>query len=269
MNNIFSLQRVGNLLRRQFMAGRMTLVKGVIFGVVILLVSSVFQAYGFSRMDEVESILDNYAWGMGNTCMVAFIIVIIFGPSLIVRGISNKAQRSTFMMLPASSFEKFVVRYLIVSVGFLVAVFAVFVVADVLSILINSLLFGIAFPSFTLEVFESLAELVSNVNVEPFRYVDVRISIFTVYFYLHSIALLCGVLWRRFPVVMTGLVFFVGTIFFNMLEWWRFLPTKPIYDGTMAVTLHVFAFSLSMIHFILAYRIFRRMQLAGRKWLNV
>ncbi len=265
MNNIFSLQRMGKLLRWQFSTGGTTMMKGLLIGVVTLLFIALFLPYAFWQDMDTETMLFRYAQNMHLICVSTFSLVALFGPSLIVRGISNKAQRSTFMMLPASHFEKFVVRYLIVTVGFIVAFFAVVVVADLLAMFINSLIYNISFDSFMWD----LIELVGTMTIHLSDKSDVGIFFCVSVFYLHSIALLCGVIWRYYQIVITGLVYLLGLLSFDTFELWRLLPTDFDNDRVSAIIFATLCITFGVLHFILAYRIFSRMQLAGRKWLNV
>ncbi len=265
MNNIFSWSRVGNLLRWHFMAGRMQMIKGLLIGVVILSSVALFMSYALLNEQDPAVMLFKYSQNMQFICVTVFSLVIFFGPSLIVRGISNKAQRSTFMMLPASQLEKFVVRYLIVSVGFVVAFFTVVVVVDLLSMFINSLIHNVYFDSFTWE----LINLVGAITIALSDNSDDVIFFCVSFFYLHSIALLCGVIWRYYQIVITGLVYLLGLLAFDTFELWRLLPNDFDNDRVSAIIFVTLCITFGVLHFILAYRVFCRMKLAGRKWLNV
>lgn len=269
MNNTFSMSRVGNLLRWNLMTTRRQTFRGLLMGCIILLLTSVSSAYGFMATEAPEAAVMWHTERMGIFCFLAFCALILFGPSLIVRDMTKKVQRSTFFMLPASLLEKFVVRYLMVSVMLLAAFMVVMFVTDLLSMLVCGLLHGVAFKPFTLYFLEQFGHYINFSSDASQDKIELTYVVLSLYLYLHSVALLCGVIFRRLQVVVTGVIFLMQLIICEKLDTMPFLSFLDNMGDAAVVLFVLLCVALAVFHFILAYRFFCRMQLVGRKWLNV
>ena len=68
------------------------------------------------------------------TCSFIYVLVIVFSGAWIFVDIKTKGQRISLKMLPATDFEKFLARFIAMTLGTAVAGFVAFCIADVLRI---------------------------------------------------------------------------------------------------------------------------------------
>lgn len=180
-----------------------------------------------------------------------FIFVIIYGASCIM-GPKKPARRTALMELQATPLEKYCIRLCYVTVLLTVGFILAYICADALRMLITGLTDG--------EYISGLPVLMnemSHANTQPF---DFMLLIFELgaFFFGHSIFVLGGTLFRRFPFLLT-LLCFVAFI--------ALLTVLPINDtlnqidkqGTVTgyVALVVF-YLLAAFNYRYAYMLFRK-----------
>lgn len=186
-----------------------------------------------------------------------FIFVFIYGASCIM-GPKKPARHSAFIKLEATTLEKYCIRLfyvtILLSIGFILA----YVCADTLRMLFTGLIDGEYVCGLPV-----LMNEMSHANTQPF---DLMLLIFELgaFFFGHSIFVLGGTLFRRFPFLLTFVCFIAFIVLLAML---------PINDtleridkqGTITgyVALVVF-YCLAAFNYWYAYILFRR-RLTGNK----
>lgn len=150
MNNTFDIKRFALLMKRDIMQDwkKYTLQVAALLG--IMLAFPLYYTYTeydmmtYAVMPNVDNILNelNQAYVMMGTFL--FIIVFLLYVSAMMTPISNKRKRIDYLMLPCSSLEKYLSRFLIHIVGFIIAFFICLFIADIIRIGV----FSLAYPEF-------------------------------------------------------------------------------------------------------------------------
>lgn len=204
-NESFSFSRVGWLLKRDFAENwqynlNIVLAMSLAFLLPYLYNMEMHNAPWFGFSDgSLESYIDGYT--------VGFVMVIYFAlyyfASQIMRNMRTKEQRLSYLMLPATSLEKFVSRALYVTLG----IFLMMLLASLLSEVVHYVL-------------RPLFELPDNLKVcvWPRIWVDIFSDIITPLVWLHalfthSLYILGGNYFRKHAFLKTcGLMLLVNII---------------------------------------------------------
>lgn len=180
-----------------------------------------------------------------------FIFVIIYGASCIM-GPKKPVRRTTFMELQATPLEKYCIRLFYVTVLLAVGFILAYVCADALRMLITGLIDGEYVCGLPV-----LMNEMSHANTQPF---DFMLLIFELgaFFFGHSIFVLGGTLFRRFPFMLTFLCFIAFIVLLAVL------PINETLDkidkegaATGYVALVVF-YCLAAFNYWYAYILFRK-----------
>ena len=139
-NTFFDLHRFINLCRKEMVEGwkvnllRMLLMYGALTVFFIFL--------GFIDYERATTLMkDPVVEGSLRVFLVAGCIYGCISASLIMERMKTKAGRFSFLMLPATSFEKYVARWLVFTVVFVVAYLVAFELADYTRVVVCSLSF--------------------------------------------------------------------------------------------------------------------------------
>lgn len=196
----------------------------------------------------------------------------LFCASYLFSFLKTKPQRSTYLMLPASNMEKYLVSFLYAVVLMFIGTFVAYCVADTLRMLLDLItgrvvIWGV--PYF----------------FEPFNFYDAPWLLIVwaigIMLYFHSVYILGGTLFRKLAPLLTSILVVIG---FFLVMWgirassgwidWHAFPKSYNFEGEpvfhwLFYVLIVLAYLLTAIHYWLSYRIFCRMQVINHKWLNV
>lgn len=197
----FNLTRFGNLIKRDLILYRKSILFGVlgIFGLLLML-------YGFGRLSEDSNGVTGDFWK--HICLAfVFIIGLIF-TSIVFREFNTPGGRLQFLSLPASNFEKLASRWL-----YSLIIFPVFIV---LSVWIVSKITIIRGPG-----------LFENFGREEASYIIVGFMI------LHATMLLYAVWFNKLVAVkstIVGLVVTIITAFIMVGLFW--LVFREFFEGS-------------------------------------
>lgn len=251
---------------------------------ITLLASLFFGFFVINIVPVLATISDGSAWGIeslmniaGTCTMVLFIYWTIAG-SWFLAHMQNKQQRLMYMLLPATKMEKFLARYLYITVVWVIGGIVALALADLARILISGIV-GITFlsydgadlcPSIFPHVFR---ELSSGVEINGAGDMSATLLGIAVALYGHSIYLLGGVFFSRRQFVMTAAVqllasMLIGTVIniFVMTTDFSFNIDNPerLFYGITAVIAVFIA-----VNYWLSYRLFCRIQVINNKWINI
>jgi len=199
--------------------------------------------------------------------VAVFIMSVILGTS-VFNCLRTTQERISFLMVPASTLEKFIARCVYVFILMLIGTVGSFIVADLLRMFIS--LF--ASP----EMSSSMLPLVCEaINVPINRIAAVLLGIL----WLSSGFTLGGIFFRRHQAVLTIavmlavnsivtiLVSLFATHVFVNLDWHNFNLT--ISDTTISIASYVFLIAMIVLNYWLSYFIFKRVQAVNNKLINV
>jgi len=268
----FNMKRFGTLLKCHLLEERRNLLRmflgftlGLLFLHIFFTEVNGYAADEAAYLEKVEQ------------AVTISLVVIMFGmlgcASAIFQNIRDKRPRTTFFMLPASTVEKFLVRFVWSTVVAFVIWMAAFVVADVLRMLASLLIGheGMTSGIAMLFDFSDLSGLSEGIGY---------LALFVIAngLFNHAVYTLGGTIFRRQPFIVTTLLLLV---LLTLVVWaWHspsilgdvqlitlndnIVTVHPLYYAIVAILL-----VLAAVCYWLAWRCFSRMPLITNKWLNV
>ena len=206
---------------------------------------------------QVSSMSEHGASQAYQTCFIAtlaaFLITIITGPSWMFSSMMGKHDLQTLLMLPASNFEKYLMRYatwLVLLPLYLVAFFC----ADLTQYLVNVLLGNEHVMFVTRKVYDVFS---TNINLPTHTWVAVIIT----GLWLHSWYALGGTFFRshKFAWILTTIALIVLLViqssFFSYSD---YQEAKNDVTTTDYAIMDFITLAWTMLNFWLSYRIFCR-----------
>ena len=199
---------------------------------------------------------------------------------------NKKAKRETFLMLPASNLEKFLVAVFHVVFVYTIALFLSVVLGDTLRMVYRAIAYGdkwlSAVPLIVDYFWPNIFEAESMAN-GLLWYAITQMAVFVaMILWIHSVYTLGGTLLRKYSFVITSLLIiacFVAfvkfmhyyhlSMFCTSWEWVDGHAKLVYYDaGTMSYVLAVVLPILSVFHYWASFHIFKNYQLITNKWFN-
>lgn len=195
--------------------------------------------------------------------------------SNVMESMSTKAKRIAFLMVPATSLEKYLWRLIYVTVGFAVSFAVALLATDVTYLLLNSI--------FGEEEYRSLAGFAIGVylNWNSLALDDnwlLTVWSFVITLWGYSFFVLGGAFWRRRAFVKTvGCILLAFLLLLTAMQWVPLSAEHSFYEwvhtvmadegkATVAVSLLTIVFFLfTVLNLWLGYRLFRRSQIVGFK----
>lgn len=210
-------------------------------------------------------------------CTLIFMLVLIICGSFVFADMGTKKGRIAVRMLPSTDVEKFLVRFLAVTLGAVVMGIAAFCVADVVRILV-CLLAGIDYVKFCLPDFLLLlftAADLPGTSMSGGSGFPWGVNLVAVCWcvWAHSLYVLGGTLLRRYQLVVVSVVHLVLFLAFAMVL--SFVSADVDAAVNDAGNNASFAaagavlLAVAVANWLLSYRIFCRMQVADNKWINL
>lgn len=210
-------------------------------------------------------------------------IVFIFVSSDVLSPLSSKAKRISFLNLPATNLEKFVWRFLYVSVGFLAINLAAIILLDITHYLLLPLFSlgegyaNLLTPYLIAEIYDRITSIYFNVDGTPIDISAISVTTFLVMsLWAHSLYLVGGCIWQKHPVLRTvSALFFLFVLMLIVLKMFSpvLLDIKPfmteffrnngVKPFVIIVDCVIGAFTL--LNWWISYRIFRNMQIVNPK----
>ena len=272
----FDMNRFGRTLRWSALMTKkeaLTNLASMTFAFAVLAVVQVM-----SSRNVPDIVVENNLHNFTSFALFVFLIICFIGGCWIFSNMKTKEQRITFKMLPATDLEKFVVRALYATVVWWFMAFVAFCLADLFRMLV-SLVAGVSIKGSAVPLFFSMISANTDVNINTLNSGDVAFAtaIFVMAhawaFWVHSLYILGGTLFRRRQFVQTTLAHCViGLVFTPMLI--HFVDSSDslaLRDSLVAIVWTAAAvFAVwGLLDWWLSYRIFRRMQVINNKWLNI
>ena len=258
----FNINRFGKVAKWSMLGDKRYFVKTFLqFLVVVLLVfvffSMVVKMGGGPRMGYRSCAIAEFA---------VVIVNIVLGPALMFYSMEGKHDMQTLMMLPASNFEKYLVRYsnwiVVVAVSILACLSA-----DVLQYLLH-LLFGHEYGRFvTAVLWDLFASAANNSHTSEITHPRFIVSMITLVIWFQSLYAVGATLIRsrKFNwVITTVVIILIGMLFYkigNKVEAIQLNDTSTMMDYVIGVGFYLV---WAMINFWLSYRFFCRTQVINR-----
>ena len=284
----FNINRFGQALKCHFLVERKTWIR--LFGIytLVMFMANLFftrvadSGYSHWADNYPGDLLDYYRGIVEQTSVfgiVFFCFAMLFTASGIFSQMKDTRKRSAYLLWPVSNVEKYVVSVLISVVMMLFLTIGAFILADVLRVLVDWLTGRIVVWGFTMPVMGRDGEHSWGV------YQDGRLiwMLLVWSFYVHSLYIVGGTLFRRQQFLFTSGTIVVAGILLLMLmkhiDFPQFDFITGHWDEKTETYNHIFhpAFYvlftvldlLIVFHYWASYKLFTRIQVINNKWLNV
>ena len=285
----FNYNRFSQALKCQFLVSRKTWIR--LFGIftLVMFMYNLFmtrvQGSNYSDMVEkwgVEQAFSSYNHNVESTTafgIIFFCIAMLFGATSMFSQMKDTRTRSAYLLWPVSNLEKYVVSFLLSFVLVAILTIGAYMLADTLRVFIDWLtgrviIWGIP----------KLAEPFNSPD-GPFESWQYGWMLFAWVFYIHSLYLVGGTLFRRQQFLMTSatiaVVVILLTMILNQIDWnsLDIKFTTGTWDEKTCTYTRIFhpAFYilnavvtlLIPIHYWISYKLFTRMQVINNKWINI
>ena len=257
----FNIQRFGKLAKWSLANDRSYYVRS--FLQVLVILTLIF--LGFTTQFFTFKINgDTRAYEpCASIAMIIFFIDLVIGPSLMFQSMKGKHDRQTLLMLPASNFEKYLMRYstwIILLPLYVIGFFG----ADLIQYLVN-VLGGNEYVQFvTIKIIDMVSDTSNHLSTTPRH--TMTVNAIVSFLWLHSVYALGGTFFRshKHATLLTT----VAIIVYGMLHVCLF-GLGSAYDennpsSTGDVTWIVIYSILIIVNFWLSYKLFCRNQVIGK-----
>jgi hypothetical protein len=281
----FDINRFGQALKCQFVLGRKLWIR--LFGIftLVLFMAGLFwtrvQGTNYDYMLEnwsADDLYRNYNHDVEQTVffgVIFFCFSMLFGASFLFSQMKDTRKRSAFLLWPVSNLEKYVVNLLLSIFWLAIITVGAYVLADTLRVFVDW-----ATGRIVIWGFPKLADPFGN-NA-AFEYWQSAWMFFTWVFYIHSLYIVGGTLFRRQQFLLTSMsIIIVGFLLISFLSHMdlhiHFIDgTWDEKTRTYTRTFYPFFYILNttlcalvVFHYWASYKLFTRMQVINNKWLNV
>ena len=257
----FDIKRFGQLMKWTLISQKSQLFKFSMIWMIALLFLLLFNIYlrqfGL-KMDYASGL--RYAM---TAAVNAFLVLVVFSPCFILMGMKTKQSKVNLLMLPATNMEKFVSRYVMVTLVWMLSFAVQFVVAD----LLQWLLALIAHPAENgLVMTQLFTHKINLIMVTKHHYILFGILLL---WWLHSFYLVGGMFFCRHAGIIVTLSLIVLGIAFGSWVVSVFDETTPMWIKSSLHLFEVLLAALVMFNYWASYRIFKRLQVINNKWINL
>ena len=281
----FNLNRFGQALKCQFVLGRKTWIR--LFGIFtfVLFMAGLFwtrvQGTNYDYMLEnwsADDLYRNYNHDVEQTVffgVIFFCFSMLFGASYLFSQMKDTRKRSAFLLWPVSNLEKYAVNLLLSIFWLAIITVVAYVLADSLRVFVDW-----ATGRVVIWGFPKLAEPFAQ--DAAFEQWQTAWMFFAWVFYIHSLFIVGGTLFRRQQFLLTSMsIIVVGILLVSFLSHLDFhvdFITRRWDEKTYTYTttfypffyiLHTTLWALIIFHYWASYKLFNRMQVINNKWLNV
>ena len=265
----FNIQRFRKLAKWTLVNDKKYLVKSFLQVFAILTFLFLFFTWVMNR-ESVHSSINAY-----ETCSIAVIILFgvtcVVGSSFMFYSMEGKHDMQTLMMLPASNFEKYMVRYIHWIFVVILSV-AAFLVADVLQYTLH-LVLGHTYGMYVVPVLvDMLGEFISATPAsEELRRPRFLLSLFVLVVWFQSLYAVGATLFRtrKFNwIITTVFIILIGMLFYKVGDKIDAVQLNDQSDMMDYVIGLGFYLGWTIVNYWLSYRLFCRTQVIS-KWVNL
>lgn len=284
----FNTNRFGQALKCQFLVLRKTWIRLFgIFTLVMFMANLFFTRVNGMKYDDMvsqwsmEEFLHAYNNYVGLTVsfgVIFFCFSMLFGASFLFSGMKDTRKRSAFLLWPVSNLEKYTISLLLSILWLAVITIGAYLLADALRVFVDWVTGRVVIWGFPL-----IATRI--IGPSPFEYWQIAWMLFAWVFYIHSLYILGGTLFRRQQFLLTSVtIAVVGILLVMILEqidrsgvdiefvngYWD--EKTQTYIPTFYPFFYIFnsvLYALIVFHYWASYKLFTRMQVINNKWLNI
>ncbi|MGN1375553.1 MAG: hypothetical protein ACI4V5_03250 [Prevotella sp.] len=194
-------------------------------------------------------------------CTGLFFVYVMISGCWIGSNLKTKQQIIMYKMLAASNLEKFLSRYLYVTVIWILGGLLAFAGADLVQMLVNFIIGNDVRSAFPLIYINF-----SDGGEEGLPFGDIYV-IFLIFLWIHSLYILGGVFFRKNQFVLTTLIHIVVSIIVVQIikESGLYMYIDQMNTTFIIIALKV----LIALDYYLSYKLFCRIQVINNKWINI
>jgi len=290
----FNITRFGQALKCHFLVSRKSWIR--IFGIytLVMFFANLFitrvAGSSYSKMEQIysaEDLLSEYTFVVKGTIsfgMVFFCFAMLFGASYLFSQMKDTRKRSAYLLWPVSNGEKYIISLLHSIILMAVITVVSIVAADALRVLIDAITGRVMVWGVPLYI-DSFSSALDWQSV---------LMLITWMFYIHSLFIVGGTLFRRFQFLSTSAVILIVVILlaivinqtelynidFHFIEYEQGEILQQLPDGSAYYsyrTIYTPRFYFALLggwliiaaHYWASFKLFCRMQVINNKWLNV
>ena len=270
-DTLFSFPRFANYFKTVLVEDRKRLLQRIItvFGLLVvfgaIISDSCYQHYMEAlKMGIVRNEIDPAIDGLMPLFVFGLFIGCALSASFIMEPMSSKTGRIYALMLPATSFEKYFVRWFIYTIGYLVVYYLLFLLVDVMRVCV----FSVIYPEIDIITFlNPYAEIVALRDDAPLGF------IVSLYLLLQSIFVLGSSLWPKYAFLKTFTAYTIlGMAFTAFFAGIMNLFDRPgnsyimpeLSDDTLFLIATCGVMMVTLFFWWLAYKRFKEMEVVNR-----
>lgn len=271
----FNIKRFARTARWTFsmhFKGVLSYAAGLSFAYLVLFFSWLYPLLKGARQLDYARLMSVF-----EKCSLAYLLIVIVSGTWIFADMRTTAQRITVKLLPASDVEKFLVRFIAVTLGAMVLAIAVFCVADILRIVV-CLLAGVDYVAFGLPHFIRMISVYSDIveigsgagDIYPSA---VNFAALGWCVWAQSLYILGGTLLRRYQFTITSTVHALLFVALSaIVAYGSHNVGEAIMDDGLAPAFYAAGavlIAVAAVNWWLSYKTFKRMQVINNKWINL
>lgn len=274
-NNNFQFSRLLMVMRWDMFTNLKSYLNMMLGMTFALLPFFIMQLYQLSKQYQLfPDTIDLRYWGMSQYVLMIFSIAMYMMATQIFMVMKTTGQREQFLMLPASNLEKYISRFLFSTLGAAVAMITAIVVSDLVQLIFSFVLLPGHHQSVCLSIMALLWKIWTTFieSIDSAGALMLSLLIMTCGVLVHSFFILCGTLFRKHTIVVSGILFIVMIyLVIYVIESVPGTITTCLMhgDNSWIFCLLIAELLLAGFQYWLSYKVFTRMQVICNKWINL
>lgn len=272
-NNNFQFSRLLMVMRWDMFTNLKSYLNMMLGMTFALLPFFIMQLYQLSKQYQLfPDTIDLSYLGMSQYVLMIFSIAMYMMATQIFMVMKTTGQREQFLMLPASNLEKYISRFLFSTLGAAVAMITAIVVSDLVQLIFSFVLLPGHHQSVCLSTMALLWKIWTTFieSIDSTGALLLSLLIVTCGVLVHSFFILCGTLFRKHTIVVSGILFIVMTyLVIYVIESVPDTITTCLMHGDNSWLFSIAELLLAGFQYWLSYKVFTRMQVICNKWINL
>lgn len=272
-NNNFQFSRLLMVMRWDVFTNLKSYLNMMLGMTFALLPFFIMQLYQLSKQYQLfPDTIDLSYLGMSQYVLMIFSIAMYMMATQIFMVMKTTGQREQFLMLPASNLEKYISRFLFSTLGAAVAMITAIVVSDLVQLIFSFVLLPGHHQSVCLSIMALLWKIWTTFieSIDSAGALMLSLLIMTCGVLVHSFFILCGTLFRKHTIVVSGILFIVMTyLVIYVIESVPDTITTCLMHGDNSWLFSIAELLLAGFQYWLSYKVFTRMQVICNKWINL
>lgn len=274
-NNNFQFSRLLMVMRWDVFTNLKSYLNMMLDMTFALLPFFIMQLYQLSKQYQLfPDTIDLSYWGMSQYVLMIFSIAMYMMATQIFMVMKTTGQREQFLMLPASNLEKYISRFLFSTLGAAVAMITAIVVSDLVQLIFSFVLLPGHHQSVCLSIMALLWKIWTTFieSIDSAGALMLSLLIMTCGVLVHSFFILCGTLFRKHTIVVSGILFIVMIyLVIYVIESVPGTITTCLMhgDNSWIFCLLIAELLLAGFQYWLSYKVFTRMQVICNRWINL